>query len=307
MLKFFAVVSNQASDFVSDLIDSATFKSFTLLVLALVLGLWLYQEPQSSHMRAPEHPEDAVSWTLFGRAKAISMWQEESPLVSPIPSPDGENRKTETIPNPDGNEPDLLAGESPLETPQSEATDANLVPTEEPTSDPPTPTWTATLIPTFTPTPTVTVTLMPTDTPSPTVTPSGPEPLTGTAVITSSLPIITATLTNTVATTETVKSTGTAIPSVDTAIDDSADSGEPVDELSVSSDVASDSMLVSEGVLEREASLAALSVPFDGLLQVESLILSLLCLIFLSINGLGLTALVVTLFYVRSRREPMGS
>lgn len=52
-----------------------------------------------------------------------------------------------------------------------------------------------------------------------------------------------------------------------------------------------------------EAALISVYDPLESLFSLQNLILGLLCLIFLSINGLGLTALIVTLFYVRSRRE----
>lgn len=45
------------------------------------------------------------------------------------------------------------------------------------------------------------------------------------------------------------------------------------------------------------------SDPFDSLFSLESMILALLCMIFVSINGLGLAALVVTILYIRSRRD----
>lgn len=45
------------------------------------------------------------------------------------------------------------------------------------------------------------------------------------------------------------------------------------------------------------------SDPFGSLFSLESMILALLCMIFISINGLGVVALVVTILYIRSRRD----
>ncbi len=59
----------------------------------------------------------------------------------------------------------------------------------------------------------------------------------------------------------------------------------------------------SQGTSASVDRLNATADPFRDLLSLESMILALLCLIFVSINGLGVVALVVTMLYIRSRRD----
>ena len=79
--------------------------------------------------------------------------------------------------------------------------------------------------------------------------------------------------------------------------DNSSTEGTPLAEVDPLALTNSDTVQTLQLVTEAGAA------PMNSLFTIESMLLSLLCLVLISINGLGVTALIVTLLYIRSRRD----
>lgn len=211
--------------------------------------------------------------------------QQTSPLSSPLTG-DGLNRSTQQ-------------NQSPLAPPADAAArqgDNQLSPLETPTAIL---TATQILTPTLAPTDTPTVVVPPTDTPAPTDTPTeAPSPTDTPAPTHTTVPTATAT-------TEAVLPPPTETPEDAFVPEDDAMSRSMAEDRQEVPNTVTPSSLANSTipVAVQPATTTAAIDPLGAIFTTEAVILGLLCLIFLSINGLGVAALVVTLLYIRSRRE----